>query len=891
MSALSGALTASALQPTSLWSGCCSGDSCPAPHAVPWLRLVIGLFVAAQTMSLGLAINVTAPEQASTRLALQGGMLLATAVVAILLGGPLLRQALQSLRRGQVCMELLFISGIGAALGISLGAMVRGEGGSVYFDTVNVLLVVYSAGRMINERSRGNALSAIHALRTQASLARCVDEAGNEKQIDVTQVRPGQRVRVAPGEMIPVDGVIRQGRGLVRQTPFTGEWLSTPKFSGQAVLAGTYSEDGMLLIEATRSGSARQLDALLESIVTAGQIPTHWQRLTDRWVRYFLPLVAVVALGAMLYWQRRGGWNQGLFTGLSVLLVACPCAAGLATPLAFWTVLSRLSLRGLMLRSGDSVEKLAQVRQVIFDKTGTLSEAALRLESVEFDTGRIDPATAMAYLSLIEAASSHPVARAIRAALDAAPPPAHLRLQTVRQLPGRGVLAFLVDEDCERVVRLTRNDDLCAQTGKLVLDMELDDRHAGRLRFAEALRGEVEQTLAQLRHLGVSVRVFTGDGAAGAQGVAQLAPTLSGMTPQEKLAKVQETRREDAQAGLLYVGDGLNDAAAMNAASVSIALADGSQIAVQSASATLHGGNLQTIPDAIHLCRQAVRTVRGNLLWAVSYNVIGMAVAAGGYLHPIFASLLMACSSLLVAWRSAQLRGPEETWGNASAAAAHASLSLVHPMRKWRLRIGGTIHMVAVLLQLILAARLADLDKVSTALLLVAGAAAMVNLLKIWPKMNDFWDMTFGMLTVGGLGMNWGWWMDMGYAAAVRGQEAIHCCAPSEASMGGESHWMYWLMLAAGVPAMYLLRNRWAPFSFKRWCCVGMLVAGVPAMCLGMWAGAVWAARFTTLVPSLQILLSYAMMMAGMALGMAAAHAMELLLPRSWRSSASAPAL
>ena len=266
----------------SLWAACCPSDaaSCLPSRALPWLRLAIGLFIAAQTMTLGLAINITPAEDRATTLLLQGGMLAATGVVIALLGWPLVVEALRQASRRRMTMELLFLAGVGAAMGISLQSMWEGQGRPVYFDVVNILLVVYSVGRAINTRSRQRAMSALQAFTGGIATARLVG--GNEERrtkdegrhkdgargesaervVSVEQVQAGDHVRVLPGELIPVDGTILAGVSLVRQTPFTGEWISAIRRPGDAVLAGTACEDGTLLIDATAPGTQRRVDQI-----------------------------------------------------------------------------------------------------------------------------------------------------------------------------------------------------------------------------------------------------------------------------------------------------------------------------------------------------------------------------------------------------------------------------------------------------------------------------------------------------------------------------------------------------------------------------------------------------------------------------------------------------
>ncbi|MHC4932724.1 MAG: HAD-IC family P-type ATPase, partial [Planctomycetota bacterium] len=367
-----------------------------------------------------------------------------------------------------------------------------------------------------------------------------------------------------------------------------------------------------------------------------------------------------------------------------------------------------------------------------------------------------------------------------------------------------------------------------------------------------------------LRDQSLNVRILTGDGWAGAHAVLDLAETEAELTPEQKHRAVESLRGgEPGYARPLFVGDGLNDAAAMAASHVSIALAGGSSVAAETASATLHGDDLTLIPRAVGLARHAVRIIRSNLHWAVAYNLLGILAAATGHLHPVVAVLLMACSSAFVSWRSFRLAKPP-----ALPRRAATREERIRPGRGV-LRMFGALHVAGMLGQGWLLAILAGRPVPGT---LAAFAAAAVLLLAFWRRMPPWLDMIFAMVTLGGLGMNFGWWMDFGFQPAVGG--CPHC-SPEQSSL-----WMNTGMLLLGVPAMFLVRHTWERFRWRKWCCGGMVVLGIPGMLLGMLAGSVIAAEW---LPG-AVVGHYLLMMLGMCLGMLLPHALEFALPRRARS-------
>jgi len=833
---------------------CVYGADDPALLAqrIPWARLIVGLFVAGQTMLLGIAINLSPPESETTRLVLQGGMLVATLAVMILLGRPMVVDAWRSLRNRAVSMELFFLICLSASFTLSCQSIVRGTG-PVYFDVVAILLIVYSIGRAVGQHSRHRALASARELTDSLATARREDGSA----VAVEDLLPGDRILVRGGELIPVDGCVVSGQAFVSETAFTGEWIAATRSEGDAVVAATACEDGPLTIEVAEAGADRRVARLAALIDEARAKPGQLQRRADRFVQLFLPIVLGVALLAGL---AAPDIHEGIFRALAVLLVACPCAAGLATPLVVWNVLGRLAKRGLVLRSGEVVERLADVESAVFDKTGTLGAEQLRVESIDTTPAPLEAEATLATLRAVEEGRAHPVATALRAIPVAAGAPT-VAVERTRTLPGRGIEADVRRAGARHRFSIVR-DDAATDDGLLHLRIESDGELKAHAHLRERLREGAQGAVTRLNALGVPVTILTGDGAGGAAHVASFAPTESGMTPEQKLERVRSLPRP------LFIGDGFNDAAAMAASHTSIALASGSDVAIETADATLHGGDLALVPQAVALAREGVAMVRSNLLWAVLYNCAGIAAAATGHLHPVLAALLMGVSSAIVAWRSFRFGGDAVVPKSIECVPGRESDLIPVPASVRRIFVA--VHAAALLGMAALTAVLADLGWSGTLALLLASGIATWMIARFWTRLPAWADMTLGMVTVGGFGMALGWWADVGFDTGLAA--TCPCVTPSGTQF---ATWMNAGMLALGVPAMFLLRHTWMRFRWRRWCCSGMLVFGVPGMVIGMLAASRLLHGWNPAIdPSLLVVADMGAMLLGMVVGMLVPHAL-----------------
>ncbi len=625
-----------------------------------WLRVGLAGLLAAQAMIFSLAVNLS-PVSGSTLWLIHGALAASAVAVFLLAGLPILRESWQAARRGRVVFEQLFLAGMVGAFAASVHSTLTGEG-HVYYEVVAVLVAIYTFGTILAQRRRDALRQSIARLGAAFDVCERVTCCGRRERVNVEDIVPGDQVLVGAGEGIPVDGCVADGVALVSEAPMTGEPYPVIKRAGDRVMAGSRVEDSALRISASSQGRSRRLDALLRSVDEARQHPGRIQREADRLVAWFLPAVMLVAAITTAAWTVHSGWIVGVFNGLAVLLVACPCSMGLATPVAIWSALAALAKRGLFARHGDAIEQLAVVDTAVFDKTGTLSESEARL--VDFVTAPgTDRATLRGEITAVQTGSGHPIARAFRAETT----DNTLLAREVRILPGIGVEGRLPDGTLVQIGNEgllapsespgnLREQLVAPNAGGHEVFIRRDGRLCGLALMRESLRDSAAETLATLRRLGIHSIVMTGDRAENAARFG-FDECLAGLTPQDKMSAVETLRREGRR--VLFIGDGINDAPAMAAATTSIALATGSELPRETAALELNGQDLRVIPQALALCRATTRAIRRNLAFAACYNVIGIALAAAGLLHPIAAALIMLVSSMTVTWRVLRETSPE----------------------------------------------------------------------------------------------------------------------------------------------------------------------------------------------------------------------------------------
>jgi Cu+-exporting ATPase len=614
---------------------------------------------------------------------------LAVATPAVLWGGaPLFARAWASIVVRRLNMFTLVALGTGAAFGYSVFATLLpsalppgfvGHNGRphVYFEAASLITALVLLGQVLELRARQAASGAIRALLALAPpTARRVGPRGDE-DVPLAVVAVGDRIRVRPGERIPVDGVVVEGAGAVDESMITGEPVPVEKGPGDGVAGGTMNQAGGFVIRAERVGKDTLLARIVERVAEAQRTRAPIQRLADRVSAWFVPAVVGVAAAAALGWIAFGPeprLSHALLNAVAVLVVACPCALGLATPMSIMVGTGRAARAGVLVRDAAALERLADVDTLVVDKTGTLTEGRPRLTGVHAASG-FDDATVLRLAASLERASEHPLAGAVLSAARSREV-ALADVREFRSVTGAGVLGTVEDKEVVLgtaalvarqgvdVAPLAPLADALAQAGETVLYAAAGGRLAGLLGFEDAVKATTPSALAALRAEGLRIVMLTGDGPGTASAVARrlgITELEAGVAPERKGEVV--TRLQAGGAVVAMAGDGVNDAPALAAADVGIAMGTGTDVAIKSASVTLMKGDLQGIVRARRLSRATLRNVRQNLLFAFAYNLVGVAVAAGALypalgvlLSPVVASAAMSLSSVSVIANALRLR-------------------------------------------------------------------------------------------------------------------------------------------------------------------------------------------------------------------------------------------
>jgi copper-transporting P-type ATPase V len=582
-------------------------------------------------------------------------------------GAPFLKAAATRARNGTANMDTLIALGTLAAFGFSTYQVLFNHRHSDhYFDTAALIIAFLLLGRFFEARAKTRAGAAIAALlELGAKEATLVDPAtGEERPVPVEQVRTGDVLRIRPGEKVPVDGTVVDGRSAVDESMLTGESVPVDKGPGDAVAGATINTEGVLTVRATAVGSDTALARIVHLVEEAQGTKAPVQRLADRIAGIFVPVVLVLATLTFLGWTvLDGDPNKGLVAAIAVLIIACPCALGLATPTAIMVGTGRGASLGVLIKGGEVLERSQKIDTVVFDKTGTLTHGRMRLTDVVPAPGT-DEAEVRRRAAAAEAGSEHPVGRAI---VEGAPE--HPAATDFRATPGRGVSAA-VDDTTVHVGsrRLMADhglavgpalahamDDLEAK-GRTAVLAGWDGQARGVLAVADTVRDDAKAVVDELRGLGIEVVLLTGDNRRTAQAIADtlgITAVRAEVLPEDKVEEVRRLQGEGRTVAM--VGDGVNDAPALVQADLGIAIGSGTDVAIESSDITLLSADLHGVPRAIALSRRTFRTILQNLGWAFGYNVAAIPLAALGLLNPIIAGAAMAFSSVSVVTNSLRL--------------------------------------------------------------------------------------------------------------------------------------------------------------------------------------------------------------------------------------------
>jgi P-type Cu2+ transporter len=635
-----------------------------------WLliRLGLGAFLAMNIKLLSLLIYTDAFGDGDAHLLPVVHLILWALTTAMLvLAMPFARDAWHAARRGALTTDTLMTLGVLSAYLYSCFAVAQ-PGGQVYFDTVALLLLLFTLGRLLEANARARTMRSLAPmLEAERRPVTVLDASGAPRQMRIAEVRPGMRLQVLPGERVPVDGVVLEGHSHLDESVVTGEPRVLAKGPGGSVLSGSINHDGRLLIEATVAGTqgrwAQLCRAVREALVQRGPV----QRLADRVAGVFVPLVVLLAAGTVTWWMAQVPFPKALATGLAVLVVACPCALGLAAPLATTLGIGGLLKRGALLRGPETLERLARTRVAAFDKTGTLTTGKVRLVAICTD-GEAGEDELLARAAGLESGSEHPLAHSIVAA--AADRGLELvAAEAVRALPGRGVIgrgaAGGVAAGTQGLLnslgwpvprsvgaRIAALED----SGCTVVHVGWRGRWRGALLLDDTLDPDAPAAVRELHRMGHLCVLLTGDLAAAATRIAAdvgVDAWQAGMSPEDKRAAAQQLRHTHGP--VLMVGDGLNDGPVLAVADVGVAVGGATDLARETADLSLPRGGLVLLPWAVQWARRVRRTIIGNLCWAFGYNAGALLLAVSGHLTPIWAAVIMTGSSLLVVTNSLRL--------------------------------------------------------------------------------------------------------------------------------------------------------------------------------------------------------------------------------------------
>jgi Cu+-exporting ATPase len=562
--------------------------------------------------------------------------------------------------------------GTSAAYGLSLYLWFSAKNGQMphlYFEASSVVITLVLLGKWLEQRAKRQTITAITALQALRPTTARILRAGSEIEIWIDQIQLGDEVIVKAGERIPVDGEVIEGQSQVDESMLTGESLPVEKALGDHVTGGAINADGLLLIRTLAVGHDTMLARMIRLVEDAQMGKAPIQRLVDQVSQVFVPVVLLIALITLLaWWWLSGDLELAIINAVAVLVIACPCALGLATPTAIMVGTGMAAQHGILIKDAQSLELTHRVKLVAFDKTGTLTLGQPDVVAIEAVDSQNE--TLLQLIASLQAGSDHPLAKAVSTVAKRD----HIQLQSVKNLQtlaGRGLSAEintqtyllgnsrLMQEHGVDLESLIARSIQLEQQGRTVswLAAAQDHRLLGLVAFGDQIKPNAASAVAKLQRMGIQTAMLTGDNAGAANLVAQALSIdiiQARLLPAEKVAYLQSLKAQHEVVAM--VGDGLNDAPALAAADVGIAMSTGTDVAMHTAGITLMRGDPSLVADAIDLSKQTYRKIQQNLFWAFIYNVIAIPLAALGFLSPVIAGAAMAVSSVSVVLNSLMLR-------------------------------------------------------------------------------------------------------------------------------------------------------------------------------------------------------------------------------------------
>ncbi|WP_145462611.1 heavy metal translocating P-type ATPase [Staphylococcus haemolyticus] len=579
--------------------------------------------------------------------------------------------AYKNLRNGGFNMDVLVALGTSAAYFYSIYEMIKWFSGAtnmphLYFETSAVLITLILFGKYLEARAKSQTTNALsELLNLQAKEARLIDDNGMEKMVPLNQVNVDDILLIKPGEKIPVDGQIIKGETAIDESMLTGESMPVDKHVDDVVIGSTMNTNGVITIMATKVGKDTALSNIIKVVEEAQSSKAPIQRLADIISGYFVPIVIAIALLTFLIWitlVHPGQFEDALVAAISVLVIACPCALGLATPTSIMVGTGRAAENGILFKGGEYVERTHQVDTVVFDKTGTLTHGKPEVTYFEGDKD------ILALVASAENNSEHPLATAI---VNYAK---HHKVNLVnvtnyQTLPGHGIQAVinntkllvgnqkLMSEHQINIQSIKQKMEHMETDGHTVMLIAYGDELKGMVAVADTVKASAKEAIQQLSSMNIRTVMLTGDNERTAKAIAKevgIDQVIAGVLPEDKAQHI--TQLQEQKHRVAMVGDGINDAPALVKADIGIAMGTGTEVAIEAADITILGGDIQLVPKAIHASHKTIRNIKQNLFWAFGYNIAGIPIAAMGLLAPWIAGAAMALSSVSVVSNALRLK-------------------------------------------------------------------------------------------------------------------------------------------------------------------------------------------------------------------------------------------
>ncbi|MEC1731904.1 copper-exporting P-type ATPase CopA [Bacillus mojavensis] len=594
--------------------------------------------------------------------------------VQFLIGWPFYVGAYKALRNKSANMDVLVALGTTAAYAYSLYLTIQSLGShghtdGLYYETSAILLTLILLGKLFETKAKGRSSDAIKKLmKLQAKTAAVVRD-GQEQIIPIDEVAVGDIVHVKPGERIPVDGEVLEGRSAVDESMITGESLPVDKTPGDSVTGATVNSNGFLKIKAVNVGKETALSHIIKIVEEAQGSKAPIQRLADQISGIFVPIVLGIAVLTFIWylWASPGDFAEAISKFIAVLVIACPCALGLATPTSIMAGSGRAAEFGILFKGGEHLEKTHRLDTIVLDKTGTVTNGKPKLTDA-FPSDAFEETELLRFAAAAETGSEHPLGEAIVAGVKdkglEIPKLTHFEAKVGAGISAKaggktilvGTRRLMESERIEHEALLPRMEELEGE-GKTVMLVSIDGAAAGLIAVADTIKDTSREAVTRLKEMGLDVIMMTGDNRRTAEAIAKeagIASVIAEVLPEQKAAEISRLQKEGRQTAM--VGDGINDAPALATADIGMAIGTGTDIAMETADITLIRGDLNSIADAIRMSRLTMKNIKQNLFWALGYNSLGIPVAALGFLAPWIAGAAMAFSSVSVVLNALRLQ-------------------------------------------------------------------------------------------------------------------------------------------------------------------------------------------------------------------------------------------